>query len=167
MMTARQRAVTMGQSQELAAGPYGDIRASDADRERAVDVLKAAFAEGRLTKGEHGARVQRAYGARTYAELAALSADLPAGPLGALLSQGPVASVAYHPAARQRANPLAVASLVCALIPGIPQIAAIILSVQAHRQIRRTGERGTAFATAGLALSVLGLVLAMLVVFVF
>lgn len=165
-MTAHQRAVTTGHGQELAAGPYGDVRAADADRERAVDVLKAAFAEGRLTLEEHGARVQRAYGARTYAELAALSADLPAGPLGALPSQGPGAPVAFHPAARQRTSPLAVASLVCALIPGIPQVAAIILGVAAHRQIRRTGERGTALATTGLALSVLCLVLA-IVVFIF
>ncbi|MGE5288981.1 MAG: DUF1707 and DUF4190 domain-containing protein [Micromonosporaceae bacterium] len=159
--------MTIGHGQDLTSGPYGGARVSDADRERAVDVLRAAFAEGRLTRDEHGTRVERAYGARTYAELAAVSADLPAGPLGTLSSQGPGALTAYVPAARQRTNPLAVASLVCGLIPGIPQIAAIILGIEAHRQIRRTGERGAALATTGLALSVVGLVLAALVVFVF
>jgi hypothetical protein len=159
--------MTTGHGHELIAGANGGVRASDADRERAVDVLKAAFAEGRLTKEEHEARVHRAYGARTYAELAALCADLPAGPLGTLPSQGPGSLATYLPLARQRTNPLAVASLVCALIPGIPQIAAIALGIEAHRQMRRTGERGTALATAGLALSMLGLVLAVLVVFVF
>jgi DUF1707 SHOCT-like domain/Domain of unknown function (DUF4190) len=159
--------MTTGPGHAVIAGANGSIRVSDADRERAVDVLKAAFAEGRLTKEEHGTRVQRAYGARTYADLAALSADLPAGPLGTLPSPGPGAPATYLPVARPRTNPLAVASLVCALIPGIPQIAAIILGVEAHRQIRRTGECGTALATAGLALSVLGLVLTVLVVLVF
>jgi len=38
---------------------------SDADRERAIDVLKDAFAEGRLTREEHAERVERAYRSRT------------------------------------------------------------------------------------------------------
>lgn len=54
------------------------MRASSADRERAVDVLKAGFAEGRLTQDEYNDRMGRAYAARTYGELAALTADLPA-----------------------------------------------------------------------------------------
>ncbi len=36
----------------MAGKGFGLLRASDADRERAVDVLKAAFAEGRLTQDE-------------------------------------------------------------------------------------------------------------------
>jgi hypothetical protein len=63
---------------------YGGMRASTADRERAVDVLKAAFAEGRLDQGEYTDRVGLAYSSRTYAELAALTADLPVGPLGTM-----------------------------------------------------------------------------------
>jgi Domain of unknown function (DUF1707)/Domain of unknown function (DUF4190) len=151
---------------EHRAAGYGDARASDADRERAIDVLKAAFAEGRLTREEHGARVQRACGARTYAELAALSADLPAGPLGALPSQAAAVPAAYLCAASRRTNPLAVASLVCGLIPLLPAtLAAIILGIAARRQIRRTGERGTALATAGLALGALWIVLTLIVLF--
>ena len=50
------------------------VRASDADRERAIGVLSEAFAEGCLTTEEHSARVEHVYGARTYAELAALIA---------------------------------------------------------------------------------------------
>lgn len=42
----------------------GWLRASTADRERAVDVLKAGFAEGRLTKDEYDDRVSQA-GARS------------------------------------------------------------------------------------------------------
>src|SRR5215472_761782 len=78
----------------MAAGPghgmvplgYGGMRASSADRERAVDVLKAAFAEGRLDQNEYADRVGMAYSSRTYADLAGLTADLPVGPLGAIPS---------------------------------------------------------------------------------
>lgn len=159
--------MTTGHGQDLTSGAYGGARVSDADRERAVDVLRAAFAEGRLTRDEHGTRVERAYGARTYAELAAVSADLPAGPLGTLSPAGPGALAARVAGARRRTNPLAIASLVCGLIPGIPQLAAIVLGIEAHRQIRRTGDDGAVLATAGLALGVLGPVLAVLLVFVF
>lgn len=58
--------------------------ASTADRERAVDVLRAGFTEGRLTQEELDERVARAYASRTYGDLGELTADLPAGPLGAL-----------------------------------------------------------------------------------
>jgi hypothetical protein len=55
--------------------------AGSADRERAVGVLRAAFTEGRLSQDELDDRVARAYAARTYGDLWALIADLPAGPL--------------------------------------------------------------------------------------
>jgi hypothetical protein len=53
-----------------------DLRASDDDRERVVEVLAAAVADGRLTFEEHSHRVQRAYQARTLGELATLTTDL-------------------------------------------------------------------------------------------
>src|SRR5581483_3808591 len=55
-----------------------EIRVSDVDRERVVDVLREAFAEGRLTADEHAERVDAAYAARTQGELVPLTADLPA-----------------------------------------------------------------------------------------
>ena len=55
--------------------------AGSADRERTVGVLRAAFTEGRLNQDELDDRVARAYTARTYGDLWALIADLPAGPL--------------------------------------------------------------------------------------
>ena len=55
--------------------------AGSADRERTVGVLRAAFAEGRLSQDELDDRVGRTYAARTYSDLWALVADLPAGPL--------------------------------------------------------------------------------------
>jgi hypothetical protein len=71
---------------EPAGLPIPSVRASDADRERAVDALSKTFAEGRLTGEEHDARVERAYGARTCAELSAVAAGLPPGPSAAPLS---------------------------------------------------------------------------------
>ena len=70
-----------GPGDEMAAGTAGGgrLRASHADREQVIEVLKAAFVQGRLAKDEFEARVGRAFTARTYAQLAAVTADLPAG----------------------------------------------------------------------------------------
>jgi hypothetical protein len=63
------------------------LRASDADRERAIEALNAAFTGGRLTRDELDVRLDRAMRARTYAEVAAATADMPARP--ALARPGP------------------------------------------------------------------------------
>lgn len=54
------------------------VLASDADRDAAARGLTEAFADGRLTAAEHGDRVHAVYAARTWPELAELTADLPA-----------------------------------------------------------------------------------------
>src|SRR5689334_2856422 len=59
-----------------AAGRY-QLRAGHAEREQAVESLKDAFVDGRLTMDELDARAGRALVARTYAELAVLTADIP------------------------------------------------------------------------------------------
>jgi len=56
------------------------LRASDADRERAVEARKVAFTRGRLTRDELDVRLNRALLARTYADVAAATADMPARP---------------------------------------------------------------------------------------
>jgi len=56
----------------------GGPRASDADREQAVEVLKAAFVQDWLAKAEFEAHVGRALASRTYAELAAVTAGIAA-----------------------------------------------------------------------------------------
>jgi len=57
----------------------GSIRAGNADRERVVAQLNAAFSEGRLDVAELDERVAAAYAAKTLGELVPLTADLPAG----------------------------------------------------------------------------------------
>ena len=68
-----------GPGDEIAAGAggRGRLRASHADREQAIEVLKAAFVQGRLDRDEFDLRVGRALASRTYADLAALTADIP------------------------------------------------------------------------------------------
>ena len=67
-----------GPAGQTAAAPdgYGRMRTSRADREQAIDTLKAAYVQGRLTKDELDARAGHALTARSHADLAALTADL-------------------------------------------------------------------------------------------
>jgi Domain of unknown function (DUF1707) len=93
----------------MAGRDLGHMRAAHADRERVVGTLKAAFVQGRLDRDELDTRVGAAFAARTYGELAALTADIPAevalaadaGPVAAgPVAAGPVAAgpVAAKPA---------------------------------------------------------------------
>ena len=66
------------------------FRAAHADRERVIDLLKAAFVQGRLARDEFDERVGQALVSRTYAELAAVIADIPAELVGALPRRPPV-----------------------------------------------------------------------------
>jgi len=139
-------------------GPaYGQpgMLASAADRDRTIDVLKAAYGEGRLTKDEFDARSARTMAARRYGDLAAIVADLPAGPLGPMIP--------YHQPGYYQAmvpvtptNGLAIGSLVCGILEfftfGLAAVPAVILGYLARGQIRHTGERGDGMAIAGLIL---------------
>jgi hypothetical protein len=128
------------------AGGNAYLRVSSAERERSIDVLKAGYAEGRLTKEEYESRAEQAFAARTAGELARVTADLPGGHL---------AQPAW-PAAPTGTNGLAIASLACGLgqifLGPLSTFPAIVLGHMARREIRRTGENGKGMATAGLAL---------------
>jgi hypothetical protein len=54
------------------------MRASDRDRQQVVDRLRSALEDGRLTMDEYVDRMEVAYQAATYGDLAPLYADLPA-----------------------------------------------------------------------------------------
>ena len=64
-------------------------RASRADREQTIDTLKVAFVQDRLTKDEFDARIGQALASCTHAQLAAVTADLPAGLAGTRPSRRP------------------------------------------------------------------------------
>jgi hypothetical protein len=86
-----------GDDMAAAAAGRGRLRASHADREHVLDVLKAAFVQGLLTKDELDMRVGQTFASRTYAELAALTADIPAGVLGSQPLRKPARMQDPHP----------------------------------------------------------------------
>src|SRR5215472_12143743 len=108
-----------GSGRWVPSGDYARLRVADVDRERTADVLRGAYVEGRLTQDELDGRLGQAYAARTYADLAALTADLPAAhrpwPGPVQLAPGQQA-VARRPGGAEVTNGLAVASLVCGLM---------------------------------------------------
>jgi Domain of unknown function (DUF1707) len=112
--------------------------AGSADRERAVSVLRAGFTEGRLTQDELDDRVAQAYAARTYGQLWALTADLPAGPLPgpqfppALPHQGPGAVL--PPAAAPASNWRSAAALVITALVIFMLAALVTAIITTHTQ---------------------------------
>jgi Domain of unknown function (DUF1707)/Domain of unknown function (DUF4190) len=130
---------------------YGQMRATDADRDNVHSVLQTAYSEGRLTWDEFDTRSTALVQAKTYAELGALTADL----------QKPTpyrAVPGYIP--QNRTNAMAVTSMCCGLcqvfLPFVAGIPAIICGHIARSQIRETGEEGSGMALAGLILGYIG-----------
>jgi hypothetical protein len=152
--------MTIRPGERMPAGGYARMWASTADRDRAIQVVKASFAEGRLTKAELDLRVGQALVSRYFPELMALIADLPVGPFGRL---------PWHPAtpAPPPTSRLATAAVACAvagpLTAGITAIPAIILGHMARCRVRRTGERGLPLATAAVLLGWLTVLIAAVV----
>ena len=68
-----------GQGTDVSAD-FPEMRASDADRDRVLDMLREAAGDGRLTAAEFDERMEAALSSRTLGELAALTADLGPGP---------------------------------------------------------------------------------------
>jgi uncharacterized membrane protein len=134
----------------------GGMRASDADRERAAEVLRNGYAEGRVPKDEYDTLVGQAYSAPTRGDLELVTAQLPGGGPG------------LYATAPRRTNSLAITSLACGvgqLIGGpLGTIPAIVLGHVARSQIRRTGEDGAGLALAGLLLGWAGVALMVIVV---
>jgi len=64
------------------------VRASDAERDQAAELLRAAFAEGRLTPAELDERLAVAYAAKTRADLSDLTGDLPGAVTAEVMAAG-------------------------------------------------------------------------------
>ena len=91
--------MTAGPGNQSAPDAVGHsfLRASHADREHVVDVLKAAFVQGMLIKAELDVRVGQAFTSRTHGDLAAITADLPAGLIGEQQPRKPAPAQAPPP----------------------------------------------------------------------
>jgi Domain of unknown function (DUF1707) len=79
-VSSHDREATVDPDREQAQPGNSLVRASDADRDRTVEALAAASAEGRLSLEEYSERSGAALVARTLGELTGLTADLPAPP---------------------------------------------------------------------------------------
>jgi hypothetical protein len=75
------------------------LRASDADRDRVIELLRAAVADGRLDQAEFDERLDAALAARTIDALAPLTADLIAAPGSDGAIRLPFAGTPAEPAA--------------------------------------------------------------------
>ena len=131
-----------------------DLRASDADREAAVERLRAAALDGRLDSDELEDRLSQAYAARWCSELSRLTADVTA----------PVVFVRPE----RRVNGLAVASLVCGFVwlGWLGSLAAVVMGHMALSQIARSRgmQTGRAAALIGTALGYFGLTVLLAIV---
>jgi len=106
------------------------MRASDADRELVVEILTAAFVQGRLNIDELRLRAGRALASRTYAELAVMIADIPAPPLKAPPAPRPVRAVAKPlppPVGRMPAGAKAAVWAACVIV-ALPAVWAAFLT---------------------------------------
>lgn len=138
----------------------GDLRASDADREEAVERLRAAALEGRLDSDELEDRIASAYGARWCSELTALTLDVTPPPARV------APPVFVRP--QRRVNLLAIASIVLAVMwmGWLGSFAAVVTGHVALRQISRSGgaQTGRTAAMVGLTIGYLALAMLLLVV---
>src|SRR5450755_1585649 len=109
----------MGPDDPAAVAGRGRFRASHADREHVIDTLNVAFADGRLDKDELETRVGQALASRTYADLAGLTADIPARPAQVPPPRPAATSPAEaRPPAGQQAVKRGLAAT-CAVIPPV------------------------------------------------
>ena len=106
---------------------HGHLRASHADREHVIHTLKVAYVYGLVTKDEFDARVSRTFAARTHAELALVTADIPAGMAAASSPPVPAPASGNAPV-RARLRPGDRAIMATAILAGLALIAAIFAS---------------------------------------
>jgi hypothetical protein len=103
-------------------GGRGRLRASDSDRDRVLDMLKTAFAQGRLTSDELDVRVGQTLVSRTWGDLATLTADIPAWPIPRTMRK-PARTPSRPPAATVvRAVACAIVALAAVALAGMPGI---------------------------------------------
>jgi hypothetical protein len=140
--------------------PYSQMRPGHADRDKVVERLQEAFADGRLSDDEYEERLQRALSAKTFGELSVLTRDIPGDrlpqpmsgrfpvPMGRRPDMRPVASAALGGAGYLLLGPIA-------------WVPALVLGHQALRSLPKNDDRrhlaviGVALGWAGMALMVL------------
>ena len=137
-----------------------DLRASDVDREQAVERLRTAAMEGRLDSEELEQRIQTAYASKFCSELSGLTADVTPAAVPAA-APAPIPVRPTFVATSPSTNGFAIASLVCAVawFMWLGSALAVVFGHVALRQIKANGgaQRGRGIAIAGLVIGYLGL----------
>ena len=127
--------------------PPGDLRVSDADRDRAVAELSDHFEAGRLTAEELDSRTGRALRARTEKELADLFTDLPRHrdpQAGTVTDPGPARppGLARKPIPRIAIAVLAIAALIGSHGLAVLLLPALVVLLLIRRRARGGWGRG-------------------------
>lgn len=142
--------------------PYSQMRPGHADRDKVVERLQEAFADGRLGDEEYDERLQRALSAKTFGELAELTRDIPGERLPQPMSGRFPVPVGRRPDMR----PVASAALAGVGFFGfgpLGWIPAVVLGHQALRSLPKNDDRrplavlGVALGWAGIGLMVLAM----------
>jgi hypothetical protein len=110
------------------------MRTARADREQAIGLLKSAFVQGRLTKDEFDLRVGQVLGSRTYADLGALTAEIPgwaSAPVSDEDARDPGRMLSFRTAARVgavgAAPAMASAAVAMTQASGVPAVVGVVL----------------------------------------
>lgn len=139
--------------------PIARMRVSNAERDVVIARLTAACSEGRLSLPEFEERASRAYNSRTWAELNALTLDLPPAnwrPPG--LPREPVTHEPLDTVALTLGI-IAVPMAVCVGSGGLFGLAAVILGALGLTRAKRTNNPHTGYALSGVILGSIGLAL--------
>jgi hypothetical protein len=144
-----------------------DLRASDSDREAAVDRLRTAAMEGRIDSEELESRIQSAYASTFCSELERLTSDVT--PPAPVFTQTVARPEFVHRASRST-NGFAVASLICAAVwfLWVGSALGVVFGHIALRQIKADpgNQSGRGLAIAGLVVGYLALGVLALAAFV-
>jgi hypothetical protein len=153
-----------GHDRAARAQRRGQIRVSDADREQIIHTLKAAYVYGLITKDEFDNRVSHTLSSRTRADLALVTADIPAGLAAAppTLSPAPVkAEVGARTRATAKASPHMAFGERAVVLPAV--LAGLALAIAAFAGGSVAGEVALGAAAECALLSLLFLAIAQIV----
>ncbi|PKH38906.1 protein of unknown function [Nocardioides alpinus] len=109
----------------------GDFRARDADRDRAVETIEAAYVDGQLGDADRELRVSRALSAETLDELTGLTRDLQGAAAHEVVRPAPLSPAQLHAVASDRRparTGLVVAGVVAAVVGVLALVPLVFLS---------------------------------------
>jgi len=144
--------------------PYSQMRPGHADRDKVIDRLQEAFADGRLADEEYEERLQRALSAKTFGELSVLTRDIPGDRLPQPMSGRFPVPVNRRPDIRPAASAALGGAGFVLLMGPLAWIPSLIVGHQALRSLPKNDDRRH-LAIIGVALSWIGISMILLIIF--